>query len=300
MADVIFSPVGRFTTVRDPYVQDDYVQKLFTKVTLPSEARSRYKSFLVDQPLLPLLLTALAEDAAAQEKVEVVDCGVYMGNFTIAVDIQAEAAEVTVALSAYEANPVLQTPIAANLAMYGVIARLEGKGIGGAHEMLEFAAPQDALIGGTLYDIAGKTSNPERHVTLTPVPVIPLSAALSPEPAPGLVKLDIEGNEVDAFRSIARDPARLNNIFCVEYAPFQGHHSVAGQSYNDFLLDHFAVFDINNWLWWPYAHRLATPEALSRVMQDHPSRPVNTDLLLVPKAMELLIAEIAARGDGSG
>jgi FkbM family methyltransferase len=298
MVEVIYSSVGCFTSVREPFIQDAFVQSIFKQVIPAVEARQRYAAFLKDRPFLPLLLGALAADAAADGPVQVVECGVFMGNFSIAAHIQAERAEVAVQISAYEANPALIEPIRANFDMHGVAGEVHGNGIGGAHGVLEFVHSPAGMIGGTVFEVGHKSRDNTDYLT-SQCQIIPLREALTNRAAPGLVKIDIEGNEVEAFGSIAGDAHRLNNVFITEYAPYQGERPLGEGSYDDFLLRHFAVFDINNWLWFPYARPLTSAQALAQVMQAHPSRPDNTDLLFIPKAMTGLIAQIQQHSPGA-
>lgn len=291
MTDVIYSSVGCFTSVREPFIQDDFVQSIFKQVIPAQEARRRYTAFLKDRPFLPMVLQALHEAGTGDDPVAVVDCGVFMGNFAIAADIQAEQAQVPINLSAYEANPALIEPIRANFAMHHVTGTVYGNGIGAERGTLEFVHSPEGMIGGTVFASQSKRGAREEYLT-TQCQIVPLSEALANVKAPGLVKIDIEGNEVAAFSSVAQDAHRLNNVFITEYSPYQGKSAIAGTDYNSFLLRHFAVFDINNWLWFPYARPLTTAADMEQVMQAHPSRPDNTDLLFIPKTMTGLIGQI--------
>src|SRR5690606_23120472 len=120
-------------------------------------------------------------------------------------------------------------PILANLALYDVSAKVHGAGIGGAYGMLSFKHKADGLIGGTLFKPDSKNGL-DGYVTVE-CEVIPLAAALNPNMGPGMVKIDIEGNEVAAFNSIAADAERLNNVFIIEYAPWQGQQAVGDETY---------------------------------------------------------------------
>lgn len=293
MEDLIYSPVGRFTSVRDPYMTDRFVSGLFTQPGVAAQARPRFGQFLETRPLLPLLLQEIAAAGSGAAPLEVVDCGVFMGNFAIAAALQADRVGVPVRLSAYEANPALAAPIAANLALYGVEADVHARGIGGAPGKLEFVHGADGLIGGTVYHADRKRSGAAGTTTVE-CEIIPLKDALSGTPVPGLVKIDIEGNEVDAFGSIAGDAARLNNVFLVEFAPFQGRLPIAGTTYAEFLLAQFEIIDVGNWLWVPVWRPLADARALADCLTGERSRVHNTDLLLVPKALTALRARLAA------
>lgn len=294
MDNLIYSAVGCFTSVRDPYIGDRFVAEMFKQDGQAAEARQRFAGFLQTRPLLPLLLEEIArfrDDDA--NPIPLVDCGVFMGNFAIAAALQAERAGLELSITAYEANPALIAPIRANLALYGVTAKVRGAGIGGAYGTLNFVHAAGGLIGGTLFMPDSKKKSGDDYVT-TACEVVPLADVLVPDMGPGLVKIDIEGNEVAAFNSIATDDGRLNNVFIVEYAPFQGRIAVGNESYNDFLLRHFDVFDVNNWLWMPSLRALPDAAALESCMEAHKNRAHNTDLALVPKAMTALSARLAA------
>jgi FkbM family methyltransferase len=297
MTDLIYTPVGQFTSVRDPYMDDRFVAGLFRAGGDAATARTRFGNFLKDRPLLPLLLRGIARaraeigDGAAA--IPVVDCGVFMGNFSIAAALQAAREGLPVEIAAYEANPALADPIRANMALYGVAVAVHAHGIGGAYGTLRFAHAAGGLIGGTLF-------NPDRKeaagpgATVTECAVIPLRDVLPPELAPGLVKIDIEGNEVTAFASIQGDAGRINNVWFVEFAPFQARLAMAGVDYGTFLLDHYAVFDVGSWLWAPQMRRLGDTAALEDCLRAAGSRAHNTDLLLIPHGMADLVAEVAA------
>ncbi|MCW5724834.1 MAG: FkbM family methyltransferase [Maricaulaceae bacterium] len=242
--------------------------------------------FLRARPLLPLLLEEIARFRGDVNSIPIVDCGVFMGNFTIAAALLAEHAELELSITAYEANPALLEPIRANLALYNVSAKVHCAGIGGAYGVLNFVHKADGLIGGTLFKPDSKRGI-EGYVA-NECEVIPLAAVLDPSMGLGIVKIDIEGNEVAAFNSIAADAGRLSNVFIIEYAPWQGKQAVGNQTYNEFLLQHFDLFDVNNWLWVPSLQAISNAAALEQCMVANKTRTHNTDLVLVPKEMTTL------------
>jgi len=301
MTDLIYSAVGRFTSVRDPYMADRFVAGLFRPGGDTATARVRFDAFLKDRPLIPLLLGGIARARAeigdGAPAIPVIDCGVFMGNFSVAAALQAARAGLDVEITAYEANPALAAPIRANMALYGLDIVVHANGIGGEYGLLKFAHAEGGLIGGTLF-MPGRKSESGPGSTTVDCEVIPLCDVLPPELAPGLVKIDIEGNEVAAFGSIAADPGRLNNVFFVEFAPFQARLPVGKVSYGDFLLAHYAVFDVGSWLWVPHVRRLADIAALEGCLKVGDARAHNTDLLLIPHEMAALTAEVTALAKG--
>lgn len=298
MTDLIYSAVGQFTSVRDPYIEDRFVTNLFRPGGDAATARARFDGFLKGRPLLPMLLRSIARERAVigdgALAIPVIDCGVFMGNFSVAAALQAARAGLEVEITAYEANPALAHPIRANLALYGLDIAVHVNGIGADYGTLRFSHSAGGLIGGTLFMPARKEAG-SPDATTHDCAVIPLRDALPPELAPGLVKIDIEGNEVAAFGSIVGDAGRINNVYFVEFAPYQARLTLTGGGgYGDFLLAHYAVFDVGSWLWVPHVRRLPDIAALEGCLQGDGARTHNTDLLLIPQEMTQLVAELTA------
>ena len=285
MTDLIYSSNGKFTSVREPNSNDNFVASTYRAVGDASKAIPRFKEFLDPRPLLDNVLQELKRQDG--QPIRIVDCGVFMGIFTVAASLKATSVGTDVKISAYEANSMLFEPIRANLNLFGVDAEVFANGIGGEYGTLQFVHASHGLIGGSVSNPKGKMESPDGFVT-SECQIVPLSAILPDEIAPGLVKIDIEGHEVAAFRSIVGDAARLNNVFIVEFAPFQARQAIAGKDYGSFLLDNFDIFDVNNWLWVPYVRRLATREQLDTCLQIKSNQAFNTDLLFVPKSMRSL------------
>ncbi len=286
MTDLIYTKNGNFTSVRDPYMEDEFVANNYKTIDDGANASALFNVFLDSKPMLDLLLRELEREGG--EAVRIVDCGVFMGIFTIAVSMKAAALAVPVDVFAYEANPALIEPIQANLKLYGVRAEVFANGIGGEYGTLEFVHTTHGLIGGSIADTKRRKSSAEGFVS-SECQVVPLSAILADEMAPGIVKIDIEGYEVSAFKSIVHDKHRLNNVFIVEFAPFQAKSALLDTNYGEFLLSRFEIFDVNNWLWVPYVRRLLSMEQLEACLEIKSNRAFNTDLFLIPKSMKALI-----------
>jgi hypothetical protein len=299
MTDLIFSAVSQFTSVQGPYMEDRFVARMFRPGGDAATARARFDGFLKDRPLLPLLLGGIARaradigDGAAA--VPVIDCGVFMGNFSVAAALQGLRAGLEVGITAYEANPALADPIRANMALYGLEVAVHPEAIGGDYGTLAFAHDAGGLIGGTLL-APGRRQEPGPGATIRDCAVIPLRDVLPPELAPGLVRLAIKGSAVAALGSVRVDAGRANNVWITEFAPFQARQAVGGGTYGDFLLARYAIFDLGNWLWVPHVRRLHDIAALETCLQAGGARAHNTDLLLIPRDMAGLVAEVAALG----
>jgi FkbM family methyltransferase len=291
MTDLIFSAASRFTSVKEPYATDKFVAQNFKDGGSAGSAAKDYEEFLdTRRPLLTALLHGIAE-ANGASPIRVVDCGVFMGSFGITVALQARKIGLSVDITAFEANSALIRPIQENYSIYGVNASLHAFGIGGKRETVEFVYPTDGLIGGTAFNVDNK-----KHVDFvsSACEIIPLKEALSASPLAGLVKLDIEGNEVAAFLSIADDEARLNNVFIIEFAEYQAQRKFGETTFGSFLLSQFDIFDVSNWLWVPFVRRIADMDSLSSVKDTKSNRAHNTDLVLVPKSMAGVSSQLAA------
>jgi hypothetical protein len=106
-----------------------------------------------------------------------------------------------------------------------------------------------------------------------------------------IVKLDIEGNEVNAFSSLVN--AGLDNkrfVYIIEFNPPQINRIVGkGETYGQFILSRFSVFNLGSW-------NTHNPEVKSLQLTTYSdlenclsggTRSGNTDLLLIPLGLDL-------------
>jgi FkbM family methyltransferase len=284
---------SRFTSVRLPYERDSFTASDSRSCASASDAVAAFAGFLATRrpPLLDWLLEECARLAGPLRPLAITDIGVFMGNFAVAAALTADRLGIARTLAAYEANPELIAPIRRNLALYGLEGQvtLHNNGIGGQRGTLEFSFRPDGLIGGSLAVAPADAARAR-----VACEVLPLAEVLSADPAPGLVKIDIEGVEPDAFGSIAADPDRLANAFIVEFAPWQAGRRLGGTTYGAFLLEVFDVYNIGNWLWVPFLEPVPDAAALAAVCEGK-RRQHNTDLLLLPRALPELRDALEAR-----
>ncbi len=282
-----------FTSKREPYFDDIWVKENFDAADSPSDAKPKFSAFLDKNRLLLTTIEAIYEfnrENCSAQSIHIVDCGVYMGMFTIAAGLACEKAGIDGRIDAYEANPFLIDSIAANISQYGLVAQLHNFGVGRAAGILEFVHPKGRMIGGTLHDINSKKST---EFTSTSCSVVPLSAIIPDEKPISLIKLDIEGSEIDAFSSIAASQEQINNVFIVEFSPWQGlREIVAGLTYSEWLVNNFIIFDIASWAHGNLRCRVATGLDLDRVLEGK-KRSFNTDLLLIPRGLAPLAQSLS-------
>lgn len=231
----------------------------------------------------------------------IVDCGVYMGVFSIGAALCARKQQIPFRVAAYEANPKLVAGIKRNMALYGIDGAVHWNGVGGSRGMIEFTYPVGSMVGGTLFNTAAKKKLGGEYVSLT-CEVVPLADVLADRAGVGLVKLDIEGNEVKAFGSIETDPALLDNVFIVEFAPYQARAALpSGALYGEWLCRTFSIFNARNWLYGPLAGEITDPAGLAHVLDEN-NKPFNVDLVLVPRHRDRIVSRLrdmlAGRGGG--
>jgi len=291
IASYIFSDANNFTSVKEPYSTDDFVKSTYRDTVDTKTARARFSRFVNDNKLLAFLVSeALSTQLLPEDEViEIVDCGVYMGTFTIAAGLMAQQAGLPVAMHGYEANPTLIESIRHNLEVYGVSAEVMHSGVGGSKGELEFVYPKGAMIGGTFFNVGNKKQSD--GFTSVKCPILPLADILADDPWLGLIKLDIEGSEVAAFGSIMNNPRKMNNIFIIEYAPWQGKMKLPdAQVFADWVLNNFNIFNVSNWLYSSLAE-IRTAEELASCLEGK-NRKFNTDLLLIPQTCTTVVTKL--------
>lgn len=281
MNDFIFY-ADRLLSVANPYVSDDFVASHHKKVT-PEEMPAllnRYHDVSKNNVLLKEILNAIGN--VNKGPVDVCDVGVFMGSFSTAVYLCAKYCGVQTSINAYEVNPLVIASILKNWSLYDVTAALHWVGIGERPSSMKLVVNERSAIGASLKN---SVARPYGDCFSCMVDVKPLSEILQDSEKVGFVKLDIEGYEVVAFSSIADDVNRLNNVFIVEYAPWQGEVLCGEILYSRFLLSNFNVFNIGNWGWFAEATPLQNEDSLKDCFLGNGGK--NTDLLLIPKSFSI-------------
>lgn len=284
----------RIVSVRNPYMADTFVMSHSCEIEKEkvSTYLSKYYEICSDNSLLRGILGFIHE-CAPNKSVEIVDIGVFMASFSNAASIVCRQLGIESSINAYEVNPRLISPILENLDIYQSEVFLHWCGIGKEDGSMQLSVNMSSAIGGSL---AFPQSRDLGNSVTCKVAVRSLSSIIGEVagPAPGLVKIDIEGYEVPAFSSIIGEPSRLNNIFIVEYNPYQFSQNVAGDyRYSEFLLDNFHVYNIGNWGWVKNLEHVGTLSDLSSIYLGNGGK--NTDILLLPKTVPMSIEQIMDR-----
>ena len=278
----IYDNWSHFVSAREPYFSDDYVKKVFRELEEEaSHSPSSYSDF-VRRSILSEIVSTIANSEGNPDELAVVDCGVYMGHFAVAVDILLKACGVSPKLVLIEANPRLVDPIRENLDYYGIGGyELIGSGLAPAGSgKVTLHIRKGGQIGGSLRDPGGNKAAYED----VEIDTVSLNGYLEGSRR-SIVKLDLEGIEPQIFDDL--DAANLDNYFIIEFAPWQTELSCRSGSYGEFLLEHFVPFNLKNWL---RAQDKGAPEriedldALRNVLSN--DRESNVDVLLVPRSLE--------------
>ncbi|WP_394692833.1 FkbM family methyltransferase [Hyphobacterium sp.] len=230
-----------FVSVSDPFLNEHFIQKHFEK-TITASTR-RYFRFISNQTLLPQILMGISQhnDGAP---VRVFDVGCFMGTFAVAAKFAANSVDVETEVTCVEPNSRILDGLSANLSINkvdGVVIEA-AMGKGGTKESLAYQ--ESRMIGARL--LAPGEAPPIGSITAS-VDTISLSDLIPMENTVGLVKLDINGLELAAFRSILMAPSRYNNVFLVRFRFWQLDKEFdRGMSTLDWMLDHFQVHLIKN------------------------------------------------------
>lgn len=170
------------------------------------------------------------------------DCGVYMGEFSIQANIICDMLQIEKYINAYEASPLLIEPIKKNLKIYDVEAKCYNYGIGETFEEKSLFIKKGRMIG------SGSRIPPQ---SFEPFEIkskfIPMENTIDPQYI-NVVKLDLEGNEVEAFRSICNNINKMNNIFIVEFSTYQQERSVCHKKYIEWIFDNYNVYGLGGCL----------------------------------------------------
>lgn len=295
MSKFIFSEAHQFTTVSDVFSEDEFIARHFTKPGNPKRAKDSFLNHTLKNSKMSAILKQLStmRNGLTHDRngVPIVDCGVFMGIFSIAMSVLSEKLQIKTNLSAFEANPLLERTIRENFDLYGADVDLHMQGIGDDYTSLEFVYRKGGLIDGTVFNTAEKKQSDFETVQCD---VIPLGKALPASAFPGLVKIDIEGNEPNAFRSIMNDKTLLSNVFIVEFAPWQSKVKINDQlTFGEFLLQNFNVLNMDNWMSKAPLRHLEDLAKLDELIEGQ-LRKHNTDLLLIPRCLPEISATMLA------
>src|SRR3546814_935998 len=111
----------RLVSVAQPYMDDNFVSSHYRSASLAEvdELLGVYKSVSVKNKLLTGLLEGVRE-INTSEVIRAVDIGVFMGSFSIGIDLAGKDVGVALDINAYEANPLLIASIIKNFKLYEI------------------------------------------------------------------------------------------------------------------------------------------------------------------------------------
>jgi len=270
-----------FFSTPNPFDQDSWVAGNSRVVAESEFDRAKFASFVTANSILPRVLETIIDCGEAVGQMLCIDGGGFMGTFSVAARMAAYEAGLNLSTHVYEANSDLYDGLRSNVNRYSVEIFFHKEAISEFSGFIEFGSSPGNSIGGSALsprDKAGETG------AVRSVPAKSLADVLPETYEWGLVKLDIEGVEHLAFRSVEESALKLRNVFIVEYAPWQGSQMMGEGTYSEFLLRNFEVFNIGNWL---YTSSLERREISNekQLLEDtvKGNREYNTDLLLLPR-----------------
>lgn len=139
----------RFVSVAVPYVDDSFVSSHHRKIGAGEvgDLINTYKTVSSRNRLLSGLLNELAK-VNRTKSIDVLDIGVYMGVFSIGIDLVGRSLGISTNIDAYEANPLLIAAIIKNFRLYETKGNLHWSAIGRAHGSQELIAREGGLLEG--------------------------------------------------------------------------------------------------------------------------------------------------------
>ncbi len=120
----------------------------------------------------------------------VIDVGVFIGSFSNAVHLVSDALSLPVKINAFEANPMLISPLIHNFGLYKSKVHLHLNGIGKSRCVMELCVSPGGAIGASFVNTSSRKYGDYYSCD---VDVLPLREILRDESELELVKLDIEG-----------------------------------------------------------------------------------------------------------
>lgn len=281
-------PWNKFASVSAPYLEDDFVRSNSIPLEIGAFKASDYYLHLKDG-LLERLIKSISRQNP-QKTINVVDAGVYMGAFSIAVSLICRENSIGCDIQAIEGMPRLMASAQMNFDLYEVEnIRIQNNIVGYEDDkLLKIGARKGGLIGATAFQPDQKAGDDGEIHEVKSVSLVSIISDLKENHS--IVKIDIEGNEVNAFRSLVNGDKNLNKIvYIVEFAPWQAKHSVSDcENYGEFLLSRFKVFNIVNWNNsnpHPESLRIESFDDLMNCIKSE--RSFNTDLLLIPFGLDV-------------
>jgi len=253
----------------EPFVRDRSVPAHIAELDRLLE---KYRETSTANRVLRFIVDTLTQRGAVT--VKVLDVGVFMGTFSIAMHHVALSMYSRAIIRAYEANPVLLGGISKNLALHGVEAGLHLGAVAGQTGYFQLDSSQH-LISGRLREPGMESS------AAALIPTSALSEIVDFQT--GVVKLDIEGWEYRAMGTLIDNPSALDNIFIIEFdCRNDARRDLAsGVRYTQFLWENFEIFDVGNWNW-PQPTILIESSAHLESLEARNSG-ANTDLVCVPR-----------------
>jgi hypothetical protein len=289
---LLVSKWSGFYSVPDPYIRDRFVSQTHELLETSFDLRQKLSSkFLksVERSQLARIVRAMKDSHLIEDEVlNVIDGGVFMGVFSIATNGIAQMLSLSAMIEAYEMSAMLKESILANFSLHQCPVCLEMCGIGEHDsESANLYFRDDGLIGASAIPSANVSSTTFAESSMKSLSSILKKGGIRTS---NLIKLDLEGHEPNAFKSLLSTPELLRNIFIIEYSAWQGKRdfSSSQKSWAEFLCDNFYVFNLQNWISSKPSIQVSHADGLLDDLETG-SKVWNTDILLIPRQMEAML-----------
>lgn len=274
---------NNFVTFSDPYCMDDFVKLHFKPIQLDSFDPLDFYHFLKDGLLERLIKSIYKKES--QRGISFIDAGVYMGSFSIAASLICRQNNFKHSIQAIEGLPNLIVPVQKNFDLYGVKDAILRNNVVGDQDgiLVPICARKGFMIGATALNPGDKTDTEWETCEVESVSLASVVQQLQEYSA--IVKIDIEGNECKAFKSLLdTNLDRKSIVYIIEFTSWQINSIMSeGENYGQFILNRFNVFNLSEW-----GNRNLNLESLRiSTLSGLGDCLSHTDLLLVPLEFNL-------------
>lgn len=275
---VLSDRITGFVSLRQPYIDDDYVQAAFEQGDV-SITHDFFLDWCIKRSCIDPLLRLVSKRAGLRSIVAV-DAGAYMGQFSVALSKIARTQGIKIALCACEPNPLLGRALATNLELNGVEARVLQVAVDTENGLKLFSHAPGRMIGGALSGELGQTG--DETVVSSVVPTVNL-ASLLPAGSVAVIKLDCGGYEPRLLEALA-EKGRMQDVFVLSFAHWQADRAFLDGTFGGWLTGNYHVLDVRSWLHAAPAGELQDQLMLASADSESAKRGF-TDLLAFPKSI---------------
>ena len=197
-----------------------------------------FKSFIKRSSYLGDVIQSLHERTQAAP-LQVFDLGAYMGQFAVATHLAAQMQDIPVDITCIEANAAIAGNLTANLDLYGATGHVIAAAASHQNGTASFVFHPSRMAGGRIIDPKNETTPDD--FTTSDVDTLDIRSLINVSTLPAIIKLDINGLELNTMRILSDNEGWSSSIFIVNLKSWQLDRDVAGKSFRTWLEENFRI-----------------------------------------------------------